>query len=356
MNKLRFLVPLLASLLLIGCGLWLLVEREKGVSTVKFTSSGGPSLATDDINNNPLAIQAMRKAQYPGSPFTIEQTLSPGTNYNQYIASYFSQGLKIYGLLTIPTGSKPAAGWPVIIFNHGYIPPSEYRTNERYVAYVAAIAAHGYIVFKPDYRGNGNSEGSPEGAYYSPAYATDVLNALTTLKNFKDSNPQKIGMWGHSMGGNITLRALVVDPVDIKVAVIWGGVVGSYYDLMYNWQNHVSYQPPPAELAQRNNLRSQLLAKYGQPVSNSAFWQAIDPTSYLQDILAPIQLHTGGSDEEVPISFSSGLASNLKTLGKVVEYYNYPGGDHNISSPNFEVAMARTLSFFDKYLKGGEGS
>lgn len=300
---------------------------------------------------NPLSIDAMRKKTYPGSDLAIEQTLTPGNNYNQYIASYRSDGLKIYGLLTVPTGEKPAGGWPVIIFNHGYIPPDTYRTTERYVAYVDAFARDGYIVFKSDYRGNGSSEGQPEGAYYSPAYTTDVLNAIASLKKYKDANPNKIGMWGHSMGGNITLRDLVVDPKDIKAAVIWGGVVGSYDDLMNNWQRRVSYQPPPRELALRNNYRQQLISTYGTPQSNPAFWNALDPTFFLADITAPIQLHTGGDDEEVPVAFSTGLRDKLEQAGKTVEYYNYPGGDHNISSPNFEPAIERSVAFFDKYLK-----
>jgi dipeptidyl aminopeptidase/acylaminoacyl peptidase len=301
--------------------------------------------------NYPLAIDVMRKAQYPGSDLVIEQTLTNGTNYHQYIASYQSHGLKIYGLLTVPIGQKPANGWPVIIFNHGYIPPEQYRTTERYVAYVAAFAKNGYIVFKPDYRGNGSSEGQPEGAYYSPAYAVDVLNALASLKRYPDANPGKIGMWGHSMGGNITLRDLVVDPTDIKVAVIWGGVVGSYDDLMNNWQRRVRYVPSTRELALRNNYRQSITTTYGTPASNPDFWNAIDPTYFLSDITAPIQLHTGGNDEEVPVDFSQKLYDKLTQLGKTVEYYNYPGGDHNISSPNFEVAMQRSIAFFDKYLK-----
>jgi dipeptidyl aminopeptidase/acylaminoacyl peptidase len=239
----------------------------------------------------------------------------------------------------------------VIIFNHGYIPPEQYRTTERYVAYVAAFAKNGYIVFKPDYRGNGSSEGQPEGAYYSPAYAVDVLNALASLKRYPDANPGKIGMWGHSMGGNITLRDLVVDPTDIKVAVIWGGVVGSYDDLMNNWQRRVRYVPSTRELALRNNYRQSITTTYGTPASNPDFWNAIDPTYFLSDITAPIQLHTGGNDEEVPVDFSQKLYDKLTQLGKTVEYYNYPGGDHNISSPNFEVAMQRSIAFFDKYLK-----
>lgn len=302
-------------------------------------------------NTNPLSIAAMRKREYPGSALSIEQTLSPGNNYSQYIGSYLSDGLTIYGLLTIPDGPKPKNGWPIIIFNHGYIPPSQYQTTGRYVSYIDAFARHGYIVFKPDYRGHGNSQGQPEGAYYSPAYTTDVLNALTTLKNYDKSDPSKIGMWGHSLGGNITLRSLVINPQDIKVAVIWGAVVGSYDDLMNHWSRRVPFQPSGRELAQRNNYRKRLTEIYGTPKSNPDFWNSIDPTHHLSDITTPLQLHTGGDDEEVPIEFSKNLYDNLQKLGKTVEYYNYPGGDHNIASPNFELAMQRSITFFDKYLK-----
>lgn len=314
------------------------------------TTSGQKGLTEE----NPLMITAMRQGLYPGSDLKIEETPSPGSNYNQYIASYQSDGLKINGLLTVPNSDKPKNGYPVIIFNHGYIPPESYKTTERYVAYVAAFARNGYIVFKPDYRGNGSSEGSPEGAYYSPAYAVDVLNALASLKRYPDADPNKIGMWGHSMGGNIILRDLVVDTKDIKAAVIWGGVVGSYADLMNNWQRRVRYQPSSRELALRNNYRNRLTAAYGTSDTNPEFWRLVDPTNYLADIETPIQLHTGGSDEEVPVAFSVSLKDKLEKLGKTVEYYNYPGGGHNISSPNFEIAIKRSLDFFDKYLKGGE--
>src|SRR5215212_287585 len=106
---------------------------------------------------NPLQIDAMRARDYPGSDIVIESTLDPGVNYNRYYVSYLSDGLKIYALMTVPNGEKPATGWPVIIFNHGYIPPDVYRTTERYVAYVDLIARSGYIVFRSDYRGHDQS-------------------------------------------------------------------------------------------------------------------------------------------------------------------------------------------------------
>lgn len=301
-------------------------------------------------DTNPMAIDTMRGANYSGSEVTIEQSLPQNKNYKQYIASYKSQGLKIYALLTVPVGDKPKDGWPVIIFNHGYIPPDQYQTTERYVAYVNAFAASGYIVFKPDYRGNGKSEGQPEGAYYSPAYAVDVLNAISSIKKLPEANPGKIGMWGHSMGGNVTLRDLEISS-DIKAAVIWGGVVGSYNDLMNNWHRNVPFHPSEREMVTRNSTRQNFINKYGTPQTNPTFWNAMDPFYNLNYISAPIQLDHGLADEEVPVLFSQNLNDSLKAAGKTVEFYTYPGADHNISGPSFDIAIQRSVRFFDSYLK-----
>jgi uncharacterized protein len=340
----KILLGIVLVFFALGTG-WFALERSKN------NPASPKQKVTNAINNitqNPLEISAMRAKQYPGSDLVIEQTLEDGSNYHQYIASYMSDGLKIYGLLTVPIGEKPVTGWPVVIFNHGYIPPRQYRTTERYIAYVDAFARYGYIVFKSDYRGNGSSQGQPEGAYYSPAYTTDVLNALSSVKKYKDADPNRIGMWGHSMGGNITLRALEISP-DIKVAVIWGGVVGSYDDLINHWHTP-RFSPPPEQLQLRNNGQRGLIQKYGQPNSNPAFWNGIDPTTNLALITAPLQLDVGSSDEEVPPVFSEELQTKMKTAGNTVEFYSYPGSDHNISQ-GFDLAMQRSVDFMDKYLK-----
>lgn len=297
---------------------------------------------------DPLTIESLRKGNYPGSDLTIEETLEPGSNYSRYIASYKSEGLKIYGLLTVPTNEKPESGFPVIIFNHGYIAPSEYRTTERYVAYVDGFARSGYIVFKPDYRGHGSSEGEAIGAYGSNGYTIDVLNALATLKKYKDANPNRIGMWGHSLGGYITLRAMVVNK-DIKAGVIWAGVVGSYNDLLNNWRRG-SFTPPPGLPSGVRRWRQVLQEKYGTPEQNPDFWNSISANSFLVDISGPLQLHHGTADTSVPVEFSQKLDDQLKQAGKVGELYTYEGDDHNLAN-NFSAAMQRSVEFFDRNLK-----
>jgi fermentation-respiration switch protein FrsA (DUF1100 family) len=309
------------------------------------TATATPSPTPTPVN--PLSIEVMRQRQYPGSELVIEETLAPGSNYSRYVASYLSDGLKINGLLTVPAGDKPATGWPVIIFNHGYIPPAQYRTTERYVAYQDGFARNGYITFKPDYRGNGSSEGEPSGAYGSPDYTVDVLNALASLARFPDTDPQRMGMWGHSMGGSLTLRAMVINP-NIKAGVIWAGVVAPYADLLSRWRRPNG--PTPVVPSSARRWRDAFVETYGSPEANPVFWNSISPNAYLDDISGPIQIHHGTSDTSVPIEFSETLYRQLEEAKKPAELYTYKGDDHNLSV-NFATAMARSVEFFDKYVK-----
>ncbi len=288
----------------------------------------------------------------PGSEISIEETLEPGPNYARYIASYRSEGLKIFALMTVPFGEKPDTGWPVIVFNHGYIPPRQYRTTERYVAYVDAFARRGYIVFRSDYRGHGNSEGQARGGYGTPDYTIDILNAVASLKSHPDVDPGRIGMWGHSMGGYITLRSMVASD-DIRAGVIWAGVVASYPDLLARWSRRgaASGRPTPRPTSWRNTL----VDTFGPPEANPEFWNSISANAFLGDLSGPMQLHHGTADTSVPIEFSVALNEQILDAGGIVEYYEYPGDNHNISN-SFTVAMQRSIAFFDTHMKGGLGA
>ncbi len=313
-----------------------------------------PTPAPTPTPTHPLMIEVMRQQDYPGSEITIEEKLDPGSNYDRYIASYLSEGLKIYALLTVPQGEKPASGWPVIVFNHGYIPPDQYRTTERYVAYVDGFARSGYIVFRSDYRGHASSEGEPSNGHSTPDYTIDVLNAVASLKQYPDADPDRIGMWGHSMGGGITVRAMVVTE-DIKAGVVWAGTTAPYSELIEAWKRWQAGRPtatPDPDRPERRGLQ-EMFDIYGTPEENPEFWAAISPTSYLGDLSGPLQLHHGTADESVPIEFSESLYAQLVEINERTELYTYEGDNHNISN-NFGIAMQRSIQFFDTYVKGAE--
>jgi dipeptidyl aminopeptidase/acylaminoacyl peptidase len=306
-----------------------------------------PPAATVTPVPHPMSIIAMRAGDYPGSEITIVKELDKGANYRRYYAYYLSEGLKIYALLTIPDGDVSEGGFPAIVFNHGYIPPDVYKTTERYIAYVDQIARSGYVVFRIDYRGHDASEGEATGAYGNPGYQIDVLNAVASIKQLPVVNSDKIGMWGHSMGGYLTLRTMVISK-DVKVGVIWAGVVASYPDLLYNWPRTGSFTSSPS--SRGVGWRTQWIEEFGTPEQNPVFWDSISATSYLANLSGPLQLHHGTADEDVPLEFSIRLAELAHNAGKIADLYTYEGDDHNISK-NFSTAMQRTIAFFDSVLK-----
>jgi uncharacterized protein len=322
------------------------MNRRQFLIAASLATLGARAQAAHAESTDQLMISEMRKRIYPGSALTPERSLPRAATYDRSVVSYQSEGLKIFAYLTVPRGNKPAAGWPVVIFNHGYIPPAQYRTTERYIAYQDAFARNGYIVFRSDYRGHGSSEGDASGGYGSPDYTVDVLNAVGAMRRFADADGSRIGMWGHSMGGHITLRSMVVDR-GIKAGVIWAGVVASYADLLNNWRRR-NPNPTPAP-TQARRWRQTLVEKFGEPAANPTFWNAISPISYVSDLGGPLQIHHGDKDSSVPIAFSESLTTALKTAGEPHEYFAYAGDDHNLSR-NLSLALRRSVAFFKAHV------
>ncbi|MDQ3099443.1 MAG: alpha/beta fold hydrolase [bacterium] len=307
-----------------------------------------PVGASTPIPFGDMTIPGLREKTYNSSLQNL-QTISESADYTSYLTNYSSEGLKINALITQPKGEKPPGGWPAIVFVHGYIPPNLYRTTEKYVEYVNYLASNGFVVLKIDLRGHGSSEGEAGSGYYSSDYVLDTLNAYTALENVDFVDKNKIGLWGHSMAGNILLRTFAVKP-EIPAVVIWAGAGFTYQDLRDYRINDNSYQAQPSDSPSQRR-RQELFNTHGQFDPHKDFWKQVTPSNYLTDLRGAIQLNHAVDDNVVSINYSRNLNNLLDATSVVHELKEYPSGGHNINGSSFTQALQNTIEFYRKHLQ-----
>jgi len=361
-NILSFIVPILMFItftVLFVRFAHLDLPMSQGMNETTKSSTLGSKVTNQKYEYvSPISISYLRTQKFD-SPAPLNETrLSNGSNYERYIASYKSEGYKINGLLTIPTIPMPEGGFPAIVFIHGYLPPTTYITTEKYTAYVDYLAGNGFVVYKIDLRGHGSSEGLPTGAYFSSGYTIDIISALKSLQKHPSVNKERIGVWGHSMAGNASLRAMLVNS-EFKAGVIWAGAVYSYEDFARYRISDSSYVPRapstqrPVVYDKNREVSERIKLLREDPTKldfSDSFWSSISLTDNIGFLKTPIQLHHSASDSVVNVEYSRELVDVLKNNNSEYEYFEYDGGGHNIDAPYFETAMRRTVDFFNKYL------
>lgn len=241
----------------------------------------------------------------------------------------------IYGFMNLPnTGER----FPVIIALHGYIDPTVYHTLDYTTRYADDLSNAGYLVLHPNLRGYPPSDNGDN--LFRVGMAIDVLNLIAIVKAtggrtgpLQAADPNRIGMWGHSMGGGITTRVITVSP-DVRAAVLYSAVSGDEaknYAAIGVWSN-----------GSRGNEERAV------PVS---VLPRISPLYYFGDIQAAVSIYHGLADPMVPVEWSVQTCAQLRALGKNVSCTYYDGMPHTFTGRGDEQFIQSSLQFFDRYLK-----
>jgi hypothetical protein len=244
------------------------------------------------------SIQNLQSYPFQVSEINLDRVLEKNASFTSYVFSYRTLGKKMTGQINIPTEStdKP---FPVIVMVRGYVDPEQYKTGEgtRYVA--AEFARAGYVTVAPDFLGFGGSDPSGPGweeRFEKPVNVIELIKSLRLhsqlefKKQFFPINPQKMGIWAHSNGGQITLSTLEAlgEPIP---ATLWAPVTAPFpYSVLY-------YSDEMDDGGR--GMRSAVAGFESLYNVQEYSW-----TQYMNRLRGPIQLHQGTADDAVPLKWS----------------------------------------------------
>ena len=268
-----------------------------------------------------MSIEALRTRDYPPGEIRLQQVISKWPTYTSYLMTHDSDGLQLTGVATLPTGTGP---FPVVILNHGFILPGNFETGDGTQALSHALATRGYITLASDYRRMGLSRSSGKVHFgVRLEFAVDVLNLVASVESLPEARHGTIGMWGHSMGADLALRAAEVNPA-IGPLALWAPLSG--------WMDDISsyYRLPTS--TQSTELRA-----------------ALSPGNYLHHLRGPVEIHQGADDTVVQPEWARKLHRALLGADVSSELILHPRLGHHLDQKS-QHAVDQMAGFFNRHL------
>jgi len=315
------------------------------------------SEAIADIPVNPLSISGLREfARTVSAEFKTEYERKPVEGIERRVVSFTVDQLVQFALILEPPGEAPAEGWPVLLMNHGHHPdPPQYgriangdtdRPGDYYRVLPLAFAKLGFLVVVPDFRGHNESEGAEfaVGPLESNWYSRDSIAAFRALDSIPEAHGKHRFMWGHSMGGAVTLRALLALQGDVRGASIWSSTTTD------SWKGAMYYSLRSNGLSDSLTKEKQALVTLISSINALPF--NFEPNQgntglYLNELETPLNIHHSILDlNSTPYYWSIELASAMFATGKPYFFYSYAGDKHLFDGENLEQAINRDVMFF----------
>jgi dipeptidyl aminopeptidase/acylaminoacyl peptidase len=244
------------------------------------------------------------------------------------------------GVLTYPPGFVAARKYPLVLQIHGWPQyASQQAFDTDYPGLTQLLAAHGYLVFEPNYRGSDDAGNAFESAIFRDTVAgpgRDVLAGIAAVEKLGIVDAQKIGISGWSYGGLMTAWLITQDhrwkaamtgaaPIDIPVDY----AMSSYNVLDRYFYGDSLWSSKPAHAIYVNQ----------------------SPVTFAWNITTPTLIMAATGDTTVPIVHSYELYHALKDRGVPVEFVAYVSDEHYPSDPvSSEDIFRRWVGWFDRYL------
>ena len=322
------------------------VTKEAGTHAVNFAPSAGspPGVASStgasvsafiDTYSNTMNPPRQDLLRPDGSRMAVlnENKVSELASYRlspvEFLQVKSHDGLMLNAWMIKPPNFDPHRKYPVLVYTYGG-PHAQVVTNEwgrSTFLWHQLMAQNGYIIFALDNRGSagrGHLFEEPIHFRLGAQELSDQRDGAAHLKSLPYVDANRMGIWGWSYGGHMTLHAMFEDGNDFKAGFAGGPVTDwHYYDSIYT-ERYI-----------------------GLLQQNEEFYQASSPIEKVKQLRGKLLIAHGTGDDNVHFANTLALINELIENGKYVEVLPFPGRGHGVTdAPARRLLMERVTRFF----------
>lgn len=251
----------------------------------------------------------------------------------QFLTVKSHDGVALNAMMIKPPDFDASKKYPVIVYTYGG-PHAQVVVNAwggRTFLWHEFMAHKGFIIFALDNRGSwgrGHVFEEPIHFRLGAQELSDQRDGVAYLKTLAYVDPDRIGIWGWSYGGHMTLHAMFEDPQDFKAGFAGGPVTDwHFYDTIYT-ERYLGLLPEHEQSYEESS-----------PIKNAA------------KLRGKLLIAHGTGDDNVHFANTLSLIDKLIDAGKYPEVMPFPGRGHGVSDPPARlVLMRRVTQFFQDNL------
>lgn len=308
------------------------ITKSDGTHDVKFSNDSSTFLDTFSNTSTPprqdlfsadgVKLSSVNENQ-------VAELASYGLSPVEFLSVRSHDGISLNAMMIKPPHFNPERRYPVLVYTYGGPHAQVVRNAWGGATFLwhQLMAQKGYIIFALDNRGSagrGHLFEEPIHYRFGAQEMSDQRDGLIYLKKLPFVDPTRVGIWGWSYGGHMTLHAMFEDPEEFKAGFAGGPVVDwHYYDTIYT-ERYLGLLPEHEESYQESS-----------PVENA------------KNLKGKLLIAHGTGDDNVHFSNTLRVIDELIETGKYVEVMAFPGRGHGVTDPPARrVLMERVTKFF----------
>jgi dipeptidyl-peptidase-4 len=317
------------------------LTRRTGKHDVQMAESGHAYVDSFSSGRQPTQV-SVHDAGGKRLAWLSENAVSGDHPYAPYLAGHGDRvrgtlsardGQSLHWQLMRPTDFDPGRRYPVIVRVYGGPTVQIVTDSWSWKLLVEQFwVQQGYLVFTLDNRGvqhYGKAFQKPVYKRLGVVDTEDQLRGVEWLKQQGYVDGERIGVFGWSYGGYLTLMAMMQSPGTFAAGVAVAPVTDwALYDTHYT-------------------------ERYmGTPQADAEAYRLGDVLTYAGQLSDPLLLVHGMADDNVLFTHTTRLMESLQQAAIPFELMTYPGGKHSLVGENIRVHVYRTITdFFNRHLQ-----